>query len=89
MDYIIVIAAIKTLFFIFMIFIQGHTVLSKNKEKTCYIYRVFHGLWQDKFADGGSILGSSQLSLRPKLPLKTMLDLKVVKINSKIIFSLC
>jgi len=46
-------------------------------------YRAFHGLGQAKFAYGGSISGSSQLTLLPQLPLKMMLDLKVVKIDSK------
>jgi len=48
-------------------------------------YRAFHGFGQARFADGGSILGSSQLSLLFELPLKTTLNLKVVKIDSKII----
>jgi len=39
---------------------------------------------QAKFAYGGSILGLSQFTLLPQLPLKTMLNLKVVKIDSKI-----
>jgi len=42
---------------------------------------VFHGFGQAKFADGGLILGLRQLSLLSVLPLKTMLDLKVLKIN--------
>jgi len=42
------------------------------------------GFGQAKFANGGSILGSSQFTLMPQLPLKTMLILKVVKIDSKI-----
>jgi len=46
---------------------------------------VFHGFGQAKFADGGSILGSSQSSLLSELPLKTTLNLKVVKIDLKII----
>jgi len=50
---------------------------------------VFHGFKQAKFAYGGLILGLSQFSLLPQLPLKTMLDLKMVKIDSKIIISLC
>jgi len=49
---------------------------------------VFHGFGQAKFADGGLILGSSQFTLLPLLPLKTSLDIKVVKIDSKIIISL-
>jgi len=42
---------------------------------------VFHGFGQAKFADGGLILGLSQLSLRSELPLKILLDLKVVEID--------
>jgi hypothetical protein len=49
---------------------------------------VLNGFGQAKFADGGSILGSSQLSLLSELPLNMALDLKVVKIESKIIISL-
>jgi len=33
--------------------------------------RAFHGFGQAKFADGGSILGSSQFTQLPQLPLKT------------------
>jgi len=51
-------------------------------------YRAFHRFGQAKFDYGGSILGSSRFSMLPQLPLKTMLDLKVVKIDSKIIASL-
>jgi hypothetical protein len=53
-----------------------------------HIYRVFHRFGQAKFADGGWILGLSQLSLLSELPLNTMLDLRVIKINSKIIISI-
>jgi len=49
---------------------------------------MFHGFGQAKFEDGGLILGFSQLSLLCELPLKIMLDLKVVKIDSKTIISL-
>jgi len=49
---------------------------------------VFHGFGQAKFAYGGSILGLRQFTLLPQLPLKMMLGLKVVKIDSKIINSL-
>jgi hypothetical protein len=52
-------------------------------------YRAFHGFGQAKFPDGGSVLGSSQFTQLPQLPLKTTLNLKVVKINPKIIISLC
>jgi len=51
-------------------------------------YRAFHGFGQGKFANGGLILDSSKFKLLPQLPLKTMLGIKVVKINSKIIKSL-
>jgi len=49
---------------------------------------VFHGFGQAKFAYGGSFLGSTQFTQLPQLPLKAMLDLKKVKIDSKIITSL-
>jgi len=53
-------------------------------------YRAFHRFGQAKFLDGGLVLGSSQFSVLPQLPPKTMmLGLKVVKINSKISNSLC
>ncbi len=44
---------------------------------------MFHGFGQAKFAYGGSILGSSQFTLLPQLPVKAMVDLKVVKIDSE------
>jgi len=56
---------------------------------TISIYRVFHGFGQAKFAYGGLILGSSQFTLLPKLPLRMMLSLKVVKFYSKISNLLC
>jgi len=49
-----------------------------------FTYRAFHGFGQAKFADGSSVLGSSQFSILPQLPQKTMLGLKGVKIDSKI-----
>jgi len=49
---------------------------------------VCQGFGQAKFASGGSIVGSSQFKLLSQLPLKTMLDLKVVKIDLKIIILL-
>jgi len=51
--------------------------------------RAFHGFGQAQFPDGGSVLGSSQFSILPQLPPKIMLDSKVVKIDRKIIISLC
>jgi len=47
-------------------------------------YRVFHGLGQVQFPDGGSVLGSSQFAVLPQLPPKMTLSLKEVKIDSKI-----
>ncbi len=51
-------------------------------------YKAFHRFGQAKLAYSGSILGSSQFTLLPQLPPKMMLDLKVVKIDSKIYKSL-
>jgi len=51
------------------------------------LYRAFHGFGQAKFAYGGSIFGTSQFTLLPQLPLKMMINLKVVEINPKIIIS--
>jgi hypothetical protein len=47
-----------------------------------------YGFGQAKFAYDGSILGSSQFTLLSQMPLKMMLNLKVVKSDSKIIISL-
>jgi len=46
-------------------------------------------IWLAKIAYGGSILGFSQFTPLPQLPLKMMLGLKVVKIDSKISNLLC
>jgi len=43
--------------------------------------------WQAEIAYGGSILGLSQITLMPQLPLETILDLKVIKMGTKIIIS--
>ncbi len=57
-------------------------------KKTCaHYYRAFHRFGKAKFAYEGSILGSSQFTLHPQLPLKTTLDFQVVKIDSNIIVS--
>jgi len=53
--------------------------MSKTGENICTKpnrYRVFHIFGQAKFADTGSILGSSQFIQLPQLPLKTTLDFK-------------
>jgi hypothetical protein len=52
-------------------------------------YRAFQRFGQAKFPDGSLFLDSSQFSVLPQLPPKTMLGLKKVKINSKISNSLC
>ncbi len=52
-------------------------------------YRVFHRFGQAKFPDSGSVLGLSQFSILPRLPVKMILGLKVVKIDSKISNLLC
>jgi hypothetical protein len=52
------------------------------------IYSVFHQFRQAKFAYDGSILSSSQFLLLPQPPRKVELASKVVKVDSKIIFSL-
>jgi len=58
------------------------------RQRSCS-YRVFQRFGQAKFADSGSILGSSQFTQLPQLPEKMMLDLKKVKFDSKIIILLC
>ncbi len=50
--------------------------------------RAFQRFGQAKIVYGGSILGSCQFTILPQLPLKTMLDLKVVKIQLKMIINL-
>jgi len=52
-------------------------------------YKVFHRFGQAKFAYCGSILGSNKFTLLPQLPLKIMLNLKLVKIGTKIIILVC
>jgi hypothetical protein len=44
-------------------------------------YREFHGFGYAKFPEVSSVLGLSQFSILPQLPLKVMLDLKNVKID--------
>jgi len=57
--------------------------LSSFPDFQSFLYRAFHGFGQAKFPNGGSVLGSSQFSIPPQLPQKTMLGLKQVKIDSK------
>ncbi len=49
-----------------------------------FSYRVFHRFGQAKFPDGVSVLDSSQFSILPQLPRKTMLGLKVVKNQNRL-----
>ncbi len=51
-------------------------------------YRAFHWYGLTKFAYGGLVLGSSQLSLLPRLTLKLTLTLKVSKKTQEVIISL-
>jgi len=64
-------------------------LILKNCKENIATHAVFHILGEAKFAYGGEILGSSQFTLLPDLPLKMMLGLKVVKIDSKLSNSLC
>jgi hypothetical protein len=60
--------------------VQG-SILAWHRLDPISIYRVFRGFRQAKFANGGSIFGSSQFTELPQLPLKTMLSLRMVKID--------
>jgi len=62
---------------------------NNNLEAGQHFYRAFDRFGQVKFPDDGSILGSSQFSILLQLPSKMLLNSKVVKIDQKIIFSLC
>jgi len=70
--------------------IMREKLIKKYKKLELVISKVrFHRFEQVKFPDGGSVLGSSQFSIHSQMPLKMMFDLKVVKIDPKIIISLC
>jgi len=60
-----------------------------NYAKLTKSYRAFHGFWQAKFPNGGSVLGLSQFSILPQLHPKILLNPKVVKIDPDVIISLC
>jgi len=73
------------------------TLESKNRDSACvclcvcarvcvcvhegFRYRAFRRFGQAKFPDSGSVLGLSQFSILPRLPVKMILGLKVVKID--------
>jgi hypothetical protein len=74
------------------VFLRKVEGIIKSPERAIssnWFYRAFYRFGQTKFIDVGSVLGSSQFSILPQLPLKMMLGLKVVKINSKISNWLC
>ncbi len=58
-------------------------IANHNGRKRNANYRTFHRFGQAKYPNGGSVLGSSQFSVLPLLPPKTMLGLKEVKIDLK------
>jgi len=62
---------------------QIHCIKTGTIELEQLFHRVFHRFGQVKFPDGGLVLGLSQFSILPQLSLKTMLGLKVVKIDLK------
>ncbi len=68
---------------------ESKQVINGMKIAADSVRRVFHRFGQARFAHGGSILGLSQFTLLPQLPLKKMPSLKVVKIDSKISKLLC
>jgi len=55
--------------------------LAENCQIVVDIYRAFHGFGQDKFAYGGSILGSSHFTQLSQLLLKMTLGVKMVKFD--------
>ncbi len=59
-----------------------------REDKVSETYSVFHRFRQAKFDYDGSILSLSQFLILPQLPQKVGLTSKVVKVDSKIIFSL-
>ncbi len=69
-------------------FTSSYWHTEKDIQHWSIFYSVFQGFSKAKFANGGSILSSSQFSIRPQLAQKVKLASKVVKINSKIIILL-
>jgi hypothetical protein len=58
--------------------------------KTLIYHRAFRQFGQAKFAYGGLVLDTSQITLLPQLPLKMILDLKEIQIDFlKITILLC
>jgi hypothetical protein len=93
MDELSLLAFAREVFaYFYLLFCNGlwQTRILKGRKKTKYIYfySVFQGFSKAKFANGGSILSSSQFSILPQLAQKMKLTSKVVKVDSKIIISL-
>ena len=65
------------------------TFFNKLNQISQSNYRAFHGLGQAEFACGGLVLGLNQFTLLPQLAPKMMLNLNVVKIDTKIIILIC
>jgi hypothetical protein len=57
------------------------TIMYKLPTVSVECYKAFRRFWQEKFPDGGSVLGSSKFSVLPQLPPKMMFGLKEVKIE--------
>jgi len=78
--------------FLTNLFASLHTLCAKklgtNDDENDNLYRVFRRFRQAKITDGGLFLDSSQLSMLYEPPQKMTFDLKVVKIDLKIIISL-
>jgi hypothetical protein len=55
-----------------------------KSQQIFFLYGAFHRFGHAKFPDGGLVLGLSQFSKLPQLPLKMMRGLKAVKIDSEI-----
>jgi len=78
-----------------LLYVGGHyleVVVSSGLPVVCFrisYYRAFHGFGEAKFPDGDLVLGLGQFLILPQLPPKILLESKVVKIEPKIIISLC
>ncbi len=64
---------------------DNRDLLADKSTSSLDIYSVFHRFRQAEFYNSSSILSSSQFLLLPQRPLKMTIDIKVVKIDSKII----
>ncbi len=69
----------------FIINADAFLIRANFENHPLHRYSVFHWFRHAKFANGGSILRSSQFSMLPHLPHKIECASKVVKIDPKII----